>query len=151
MPAAGYYRLPWYDRPELHAVLLTVCALVFLATLAGRMWQARRRLFGMPMVRSHAPAAHRSATALCVINLVFIATLWMVMDNVLQLLFGIPPQVRIVLLLPVISLVLTVLTAILTLRVWLNRTGSLANRLHLALVTLTGLVFLRVLFYWQLV
>jgi hypothetical protein len=151
MPAAGYYRLPWYDTPELHSVLLTVCTLVFLATLAGRMWQARRRLFGMPMVLSHAPAANWSATALCVINLVFIAALWMVMDNVLQLLFGIPPLVRFVLLLPWVSLALTVLTAILTLNVWLNRTGSLASRVHLLLVALTGLVFLRVLFYWQLV
>lgn len=151
MPAAGYFRLPWYGVPELHSVLLAACSLVFLATLAGRMWQVGRRLFDMPTVPLHAPAAHRSATALSAVNLVFIAALWVAMGNVLQLLFGIPPLVRVVLLLPPISVALTVLTAVLTLQVWLNRTGSVASRLQLALLTLAGLVFLWMLFYWQLV
>lgn len=151
MPVAGYYRLPWYGTLEMHGVLVTVCILVFLTSLAGWTWQAWRRQSGVPAVPLPAHPAYRSAAALCATNLVFSISLLVIMDNVQQLLFGIPHSVRIVLLLPLVSVVLTLLTTMLALHAWAKRAGSVAGRIQLALVTVTGLAFLWALHYWRLV
>jgi len=150
MPAAGYYRLPWYGTPQLHTALVIVCSLIFLATLVGHVWLAGHRLLGGSGLTSSL-LVYLSAAAMSALNLAFIIALWIVMENVLQLLFGVPPLVRIVLLLPWMSLLMTALTLALMLHAWLTHTGSRAGRLHLTLTTLAGLVFLGMLIFWRLI
>ena len=79
------------------------------------------------------------------------AGMFVLIGNMQLLLFGIPPLVRIVLLMPLISATLTLLIAVFAVRAWTNCDWRRAGRVHLALVLATSLVFLGALHYWQLV
>ena len=151
MPAAGYYRLPWYGVPRLHAILLGACTLVFLATLPGGFWWMWRHSHGSTTPDNPLRLVSLVAVGLSACNLALIISLWVLMSNVLQLLFGETHLLRLVMLLAWVSLLMTVLTMVLTLHAWLTRTGSIAGRLHLSLATVAGLVFLWMLIYWRLV
>ena len=149
MPVAAYYRLPWYGNPQLHALLLAACALIFLANLSLQLWQRWGGQSGAARMSRLRPVEW-SATALCSINLVFIIALFLVMHHVLHLLFGIPPLARAVLLMPWLSLPVTVLTAALLLQAWVQRAGSLSSRLRLGAVAVGGMAFVWLMVYWRL-
>lgn len=150
-PAFGYARLPWYATPAVQAVLLGYCALVFLVTLIA--WSLRRpgpERYPAPVKSWSTRLTRPVAAALCMTNLAFLGGLVLVAGQAQQLLFGIPPFVQDVLLLPVVSAVLAVPTTTLALGSWRNVHWTRAQRLHLTLVAATGLLFAGLLHYWQL-
>ena len=150
MPAAGYYRLPWYGVPQLHAVLLGVCTLVFLATLPGGFWRVWRhsRVGTTPVTPLRLVSLAAAGLSAC--NLALIISLWVLMSNVLQLLFGETPLLRLVTVLAWLSLLMISLTTVLTLRLWPGHTGRVASRILLATVTVAGWLFVWQLAYWRL-
>jgi CubicO group peptidase (beta-lactamase class C family) len=146
-PAAGYMRLPWYGAPEIHYVLLAVCVPIFLLTPIA--WAIRAVHHPAPGVRL-ALLARWVAGAMCLANLLFLAGMLAVIARGRELLFGITPFARAVLVLPVLSAVLTVSTLVLALIALRQRYWGLAGRLHYLLVALAGGAFLGSLHYWNL-
>lgn len=146
-PATGYTRLPWYGAPEIHYVLLAVCVPVFLLTpiawaiRAVRLPATGTRLAGL---------ARWTAGAICLANLLFLAGMLAVIARGRELLFGITPFARAVLVLPLLSAVLTVSTLVLALIALRRCYWGLAGRLHYLLVALAGAAFLGSLHYWNL-
>lgn len=150
-PAFGYSRLPWYATPSVQSALLAICALIFLSaviTWSLHAWQTRQH--ARPAAPWSAHLARPLAAAMCTSSLVFLAGMLPVLVKAERLLFAIPPVIRIILLLPVVSATLAVPTTALAIIAWRNRYWSLPARLHFTLVATAGLVFLGVLRYWQL-
>jgi len=87
---------------------------------------------------------------MCLVNLLFLAGMLMVIARGRELLFGITPFARAVLVLPVVSAMLTIPTLVLALIVLRQRYWGLASRLHYLLVAVAGLAFLGSLHYWNL-
>jgi CubicO group peptidase (beta-lactamase class C family) len=149
-PAAGYTRLPWYGSPRIHYGLLAVSVLLFLLTPIA--WSSA----GLRSPAALAPLAHRArrarqvAGAMCTLNLVFLAGMVVVIARGGELLFGMTPFARGVLLLPLVSVVLTSLTLIFAALAVGRRYWGIAGRLHYLLVALIGLAFLGSLHYWNL-
>ena len=148
LPIAGYTRLPWYGVPELHFAILAVCVPVFLLTPLG--WSVGALRDSAGGVGFPAQWARRVAGTMCMVNLVFLVGMTGVIANGRELLFGITPFAKGVLLLPLLSAGLTGLTLMLAVIVWKQACWSLWGRLHYALVGLLGLSFLGSLRYWNL-
>jgi CubicO group peptidase (beta-lactamase class C family) len=146
-PAAGYTRLPWYGAPEIHYALLAVCAPIFLLTPIA--WAIRAVHHPAAGIRL-AGLARWTAGGMCLANLLFLAGMLAVIARGRELLFGITPFARAVLVLPVLSAVLTVPTLILALIALRRCCWGLAGRLHYLLVALAGAAFLGSLHYWNL-
>jgi CubicO group peptidase (beta-lactamase class C family) len=147
-PIAGYTRLPWYGAPEIHYALLAVCLALFLLTpIAWSVSALRRPSRGGARLAQRARAA---AGTMCVVNLLFLAGMVVVIANGRELLFGITPLARAVLLLPLLSTVLTGLTLFLAVIAWRGSYWSLWSRLHYSLASLSGLAFVGSLHYWNL-
>jgi hypothetical protein len=150
-PVFAYHRLPWYATLPVQSALLAGCALVFLAGLiAASVQEIRQRRTGSVATSGILRLAYPVTGLLCLTNLVFLAGLYVVVDRAWQLLFGIPPFARAVLLLPNVSAVLTLAAMVLVLVAWTQRGGTLSGRLPGTLVVIAGLVFLGMLHYWRL-
>jgi CubicO group peptidase (beta-lactamase class C family) len=148
-PAAGYSRLPWYGAPEVHYALLALCLPVFL--LSPAVWSVgalRRRRAGARL--SSQRRGHWSAAAMCAVNLLFLAGIVVVIAHGRELLFGVTPLARGVLLLPLLSAGLAALTSASAIAAWAQGRWNLWGRLHYTLVALLGLAFLASLAYWNL-
>jgi CubicO group peptidase (beta-lactamase class C family) len=146
-PAAAYTRLPWHCAPEIHYALLAVCVPIFLLTPIA--WAIRAVHHPAPGVRL-AGLARWAAGAMCLANLLFLAGMLAVIARGRELLFGITPFARAVLVLPVLAAVLTVSTLILALIALRQGYWGLAGRLHYLLVALAGAAFLGSLHFWNL-
>ena len=99
--------------------------------------------------RSAQPAIVAASTQ-CVVNLLFLTGTGVVVANGRELLFGVTPLARAVLLLPLLSAVLTGITLFLAVLAWRRRFWSLWSRLHYSLLGLLGLAFIGSLHYWNL-
>jgi len=91
-----------------------------------------------------------AASTLCMVNLLFLAGMVVVVADGRELLFGITPLARAVLLLPLLSAVLTGITLFLAVLAWRRGYWSLWSRLHYSLLGLSGLAFIGSLHYWNL-
>ncbi|MEN8175899.1 MAG: serine hydrolase domain-containing protein [Pseudomonadota bacterium] len=147
-PSAGYTRLPWFGAPDFHYALLGVCALLFLVTPLAWLVMGLRRPARSGVLL--APRARWVAGTLCGVNLFFLVGMSVVIANGRELLFGITPLARAVLFLPLVSTVLTGLALFCAVLIWGRGVWTFWNRLHYALVSLSGLVFLALLHYWNL-
>jgi hypothetical protein len=146
-PAAGYSRLPWYGAPEAHYALLATSVPVFLLTpVIWTVGTLRHPGAQAPLARR----ARSTAAALCGVNLLFLAGMLVVIAHGRELLYGVTPFARAVLVPPVISAGLTVLTLVLAVIALQWPFWKLAGRLHYLLVALLGLAFLASLHYWNL-
>jgi hypothetical protein len=146
-PAAGYTRVPWYGSPRIHYGLLAVCVPLFLLTPLIWWIGARRSPIA---TLSPSRRARQAAGGMCVVNLLFLAGMLGVIVRGRELLYGITPFARAVLVLPLLSVALTGLTLVFAAVALRRRYWGVGGRLHYLLVGLLGLAFLASLRYWNL-
>jgi hypothetical protein len=128
-PAAGYTRLPWHGAPESHYVLLAICVPIFLLTpIAWAIRAVRLPASGTRLAGLARWAMGRGG--MCVVSLLFLAGMLAVIARGRELLFGITPLARAVLVLPVLSAVLTASTLVLALIALRQCFWGLAGRLQ---------------------
>jgi hypothetical protein len=87
---------------------------------------------------------------MCGVNLLFVSGMLVVIANARELLFGVTPLARAVLVLPLLSAGLTTLTCASAIAAWAQGRWSLWGRLYYTLVAVLGLAFLASLAYWNL-
>jgi len=95
--------------------------------------------------------ARWAAGTVCLLNLLFVAGMLMVIARGRELLFGITPFARAVLVLPLLSAGLTGVTLVFAVVALRRRFWGPAGRLHYLLVVVVGVAFLGSLHYWNLV
>ena len=85
------------------------------------------------------------------LNLLFIIALVFILANIRALVPELQTVFKLVLTLPLIGTVLTVCTLIFTVIIWRNRHWNMWGRFYYTLLSISGLGFLILLDYWNLV
>ncbi len=140
---SGFERLPWYQTQTVLAVAASSCVFIFLLTV---ILSALRRL------RRRARRAHPLLWLTSAMNLAFViglAILVLTVD-IESFGYGPPPFLVMILLFPLVSLVLTLVLVFATLRIWLKRLDTLATGISYTLVSISSVLFLLLLHYWNL-
>ncbi|NKB69326.1 MAG: serine hydrolase [Candidatus Latescibacteria bacterium] len=146
-------RIPWYKTGTFHLGVLGFCVVAFVSAAlgwpVGSIWRGWRGRSGTQ--RRGGVWARRLGGGVSALYLAFLVGL-VLNQNILQLEigFGVPPVIIVLLCLPLVGAGLTLPLLPLGLGVWRHRDWSLAARMHCALVVLASLLFLLFLFYWNL-
>jgi len=151
-PQAVYLKKYYLDTSGFTLPLAGVCLLFFLGTifawLISYLSGLRRRNPG-DMVFNLPRLARWLAGGFGALSLFFVAAfLGMMMDP--EIIYGAPPALKPLLIIPIALVVLSVCMVGFTGLVWSRRYWTVAGRVHYTLLTLTSLAFLWWLQYWNL-
>ena len=80
----------------------------------------------------------------------FLAALANTMQDPNNIVYGVSPDLEMLLYLPMIAAVFVLASMFYTYYVWRNRQGPIHSRAYYTLLTLTSIAFLSQLFYWNL-
>lgn len=151
IPILAGVKLAWYETPGFHYSLLAICMILFLSTLS---WPAsalskllcrrKREIPGAPWL------VRMIAGGMSVLYIIFLIGMFSVVSDYMELIFGVPPFLKILLILPILSALLTIIALFFAYVGWKNKFWTVCGRLHYALVVLASLVFLGFLAYWKL-
>jgi CubicO group peptidase (beta-lactamase class C family) len=147
----AYRKVAWYEEPGLHFALLIVSALFFLVTLL--LWPVEvclKRWSGAVAHSTWTRLARWLAWTICALHLVFIAAIMVVMVNFVEIIYGVPPLLRIALVLPLLATALTTAQLVMNVLAWRNGYGSTWGRTYYTLLTIILLAFTWWLDYWNL-
>ncbi len=144
-------RLSWYEGSILHLGLIAFCLVVFLSALI--VWPLGffiRRLRGA-LEQNTVSGARPLAMLLALFNTIFLVGLFLLITvNLNDLLYGVPLYFCVLLVLPVVTAVLSLVLVYFTVKVWRSYSWTLLGRIYYTLVTLAGLAFIPILYYWNL-
>lgn len=137
----GYVKLPWYACPEFQVPLLVALAALFLSSLALRPW-GQGGVMGL---------ARWLAVAVSGLNILFLIGLAAALSDMRSIVYyGLTPLLRVVLLVPWLSLALAAGVLMCMALGWIRGYGTVAGRVHYTLLSLAALVFLWQLRFWNL-
>ncbi|MCX7593712.1 MAG: beta-lactamase family protein [Fischerella sp.] len=159
---AGFERLAWYETTYFHIPLL----IFFLLALLSAFWiftvRAIIRRFHQNTKSSKSKASENQprkanlgwvlAGIISTLYLTFLIGmgLALLLTNPLEFIYEVPTPVIILLYLPLIATVLTIALPIFTFLAWRNNYWKFSARLHYSIFTLTALMFIPFLNYWNL-
>jgi CubicO group peptidase (beta-lactamase class C family) len=154
-PTWAFVKLTWYQTPAFHGGLLAVCVVLFLSAIV--VWPIGaflgRRKSGAAALR---PGLSRLARWLAggtsTLSILYLIGYALVLSNPnpVELLYGDPPLLRAVEVLPLPIAVLALGTLAFTVVAWRRRYWGVAGRVHYTLVALAGLAFVWFMYYWNL-
>jgi cytochrome bd-type quinol oxidase subunit 2 len=125
--------------------------IIFLSTLAWPIGALFRVLCKREKEEKRAPRLARwIAGVMSMLFVLFVLGLVGILSDQMNVMFGVPPLLKILLILPLISVVLAIGTLIVAFLAWKNKCWSGCGRLHYTLVVLAALVFIWFLNYWNL-
>lgn len=150
-PYFALIKMAWHETPAFHYSLLVVTMILFLSTLV---WPGSALFRVLCRRRKEEKKGPRSARwlvgVLSALNLFFVIGLLMVLSDPMELMFGVPSALKVFLVFPIISAVLTVGALIYTFLAWRKKFWTGCARLHFTLIVLASLVFIWFLNYWNL-
>jgi len=150
-PIFACVKLAWYKTPGFHYSLLSISMILFLSTLGWPVGALSRLLCKRKKEIPGAPWLVRViAGGMSVLYILFLIGMFLVVSDQMELMFGVPPLLKIVLVLPIISALLTIGALFFTYVAWKNKYWSVCGRVHYTLVALASLAFLWFLIYWKL-
>jgi len=151
IPILAGVKLAWYKTPGFHYSLLAICMILFLSTLG---WPAnvlskllcrrKREIPGGPWL------VRLIAGGMSVLYIIFLMGMFSALSDYMELIFGVPPQLKILLILPILSALLMIGALFFVYVAWKNKYWTVCGRVHYTLVVLASLVFLWFLAYWNL-
>ena len=144
----AFERIRWYDTNRFQLALTGACLSFFAIVCIVSLIRLFRRRPEDPLKRLHAVAGTTGA-----LYLIFIAILEVTFmhKRLFELSYGVQPALKGALMLPLATVLLTVLLWLLLFRSWSRRTGALWERLYLSSTACVAVVFLWVLHYWNLI
>ncbi|KAF5435572.1 hypothetical protein C5S35_10745 [Candidatus Methanophagaceae archaeon] len=132
-------------------LLLSVSMVLFLSVLAWPIGALRNRLKGKKkagVLRSR--QARWVAGGMSALYVLFLIGMVIVLSDTTSLMYGVPPLLHFVLVLPLVAAVLTIAALGFTVLAWKNRYWGVVGRVHYTLVTVAALAFIWFLDYWNL-
>lgn len=146
----AFERLAWYESAE--AQMGTMGALLLLFASAVVVWPLGvviRRL----RKRNRAPnpawrRALRVGWVVSALNLVFLLVVLLSFGE--ELVFGVPLLIRVILVIPIVTTILSFVVLALTFIAWTRRQGALVGRLHYSLIAFTAVLFVLFAGYWNM-
>lgn len=149
-PYTAYIKLPWHRIAPFHFGLLGSCVFLFLsAVLAwpiGFLINRRKR-----ETRPFLPRLARwLAGSLSVLNLLFLIGFTILMSDLNNLIYGVHPTMKALMVIPLLTTALAVGLVLFTVLAWKNRYWGVVGHVYYTLVTLAALAFVWFLNYWNL-
>lgn len=149
--SGAYERAPWFATSRFTARWILISASIFVLAILAVVVDVFRRRLRNGRRAAHHPGQGVLATV-CGLNVAFLAGLMLFLTNMdIQDLFkGVPPILRALLVLPLPAAVLALGLPYYSARAWWRGESSLAGRSAYTLATLTALLFIPFLHYWNL-
>ncbi|MBN2409395.1 MAG: serine hydrolase [Candidatus Aminicenantes bacterium] len=150
-PIMAGIRTEWHQTPSFHIFILGVISLVFLSVLRWPLAAIFGRICRRKRDERPAPRTARWTAGLMVLlQVVFIVGLTLMLSDIEKLMYGVPLSMKILLGLPVVSVLFLIGTFLYMAAVWFKGYWTGCARVHYTLVFLAGLAFLLILNYWNL-
>ena len=151
IPILAGIKLPWYKTPGFHYSLLAICVILFLSTLGWPASAISKLLCRSKREIPGAPGLVRViAGGMSVLYIIFLIGMFSILSNYMELMFGVPPFLKILLILPILSALLTIGALFFVYVGWKNKYWTVCGRVHYTLVVFASLFFLWFLSYWKL-
>jgi CubicO group peptidase (beta-lactamase class C family) len=146
----AFEKLAWYESAE--AQLGTMGALLLLFASAVLLWPLSAVIRGLRKgTRAPDPGwrrALRVGWAVSALNLVFFLIVLLSFGE--ELVFGVPPSIRVVLVIPIVTSILSVVFVGLAVIAWMRGQGSFVGRLYTSLIALASVLFVLFAGYWNM-
>ena len=150
-PTNAYIKVHWFETPSFTYALLVVCGILFVTTLRWPVGAMFRKACKKRKEENPAPRTFRwAAGGLSFLYLVFVIGMAVSVSDEMELIFGVPAGVKILLAFPLISALLTVLALFYMAKVWFRKYWSRCARIHYTLVVLASIAMLWFLNFWNL-
>jgi CubicO group peptidase (beta-lactamase class C family) len=151
IPIMACVKLAWHKTPGLHYGLLAICMILFLSTLGWPVNALTKLLCRRKREIPGAPWLVRLISGgMSVLYIIFLMGMFSALSDYMELIFGVPPQLKILLILPILAVLLTIGALFFAYVGWKNKYWTVCGRVHYTLVVLASLVFLWFLAYWNL-
>ncbi len=151
VPYFAFVRVPWFESPSFSYVLLAICGLMFVTAMRWPFGAIFRKICKKAKEENQAPRAFRwAAGGLSALYLIFVTGLAVTVSDQMNIIFGVPNEVKVLLALPLIAVLLTVTALFFMIRAWYKKYWTRCARLHYTLVVLASIVFLWFLNFWNL-
>jgi CubicO group peptidase (beta-lactamase class C family) len=146
----AFERLGWYESAEaqlgtMGSLLLLFLSAVVLWPLGALINRLRKR------TRAPDPARRRALWVgwmVSALNLVFMLVLLLSFGE--GLVYGVPLPIRVILVIPIVTSILSVVFLALTVTAWMRGTWSLVSRLYYSLIALASVLFVLFAGYWNM-
>jgi CubicO group peptidase (beta-lactamase class C family) len=150
-PFMAGLRSEWYRTPSFHLFVTAIAVLILVSSLRWPLGALFGRICRRKRDERPAPKMARwMAGLMALLLLVFLVGLAALLGDTNKFMFGVPTALKILLGLPVLSILFLVLSLVFSILAWTKRYWTGCARLHYTLVVLAGLGFLWVLNYWNL-
>jgi CubicO group peptidase (beta-lactamase class C family) len=152
IPQMALVKLSWYQTRTFHYVLLVFCIFLFLTAFLGWPLAALTRIICRRKCEGvRAPKAARwLAGVMSALFIVFLICLVATVTNEKELMAGVPPLLKIGLILPIVAVVLGIGVLFYMFKAWGKGYWTRCHRFHYTLVVLAALIFIWVLNFWNL-
>ena len=151
IPTLAGVKLAWYKTPGFHYSLLAICMILFLSTLS---WPASALSKLLCRSKKEIPGApwlvRVIAGGMSVGYIIFLIGMFSTVGDPLEFMYGVPSALKILLILPILSALLTIGALFFVYVGWKNKYWTVCGRAHYTLVVLASLFFLWFLAYWNL-
>ncbi len=140
-----------HETLSFHILILGIISLLFISVLRWPLGVIFGRICRRRQDERPAPRMARWMAGLMVLlQVVFITGLAVLLSDIEKLMFGVPLIMKILLALPVVSVVFLIGTFFYLVSAWIKGYWTGCARVHYALVFLAGLAFLLLLNHWNL-
>lgn len=147
LPFMPTYRVPWYETKGFSLALVGLEVLLCITTLVSAFYH--RKVSTAPPRRSR--WAIRLAAVISVLTLAFLISFVAIVASSLdRLIYGFPASLTAALVLPIVTSVLAIGTAVFAVLAWKERWWTLVRRLHYSLFAVTTLALVWFCFHWNI-
>lgn len=145
-------KLKWFKTPSFHYGVLGFCVLMFLSAALGWPLSAiSRRLCSKNQVKKKFPSFPKWIAGLMSwLFLIFIVGMVGVMSDYMELMFGVPPLLKILSVLTMLAVILAVGVLLILFLVWGRGYWTICGRIYYTLIFLASCAFIWFLNYWHL-
>ncbi|UCH92669.1 MAG: serine hydrolase [Candidatus Aminicenantes bacterium] len=153
IPHSACIKLEGIEKPGFHYILAILCVLLFLSTWRWPFTALYRKVCHRKDKKEKGPEPIWARLLAGIMSTLYILTLLgivIVFSDPIVIIFGEIALLKVILVLPLISLVLTIAVLFFTFLAWIKKYWNPCQRLHYTLVVLASLVFLWFLNYWNL-
>jgi len=150
-PMVACEKLTFTQTPGFHLFILGISVFFMLSVLIWPFSTLRRKLCRCGGVEPDAPAIVRLLAGIMAgASLVFLIGLLILLADPLQLMFGVPLFMKILLALPLVAIAPALAVFFFVFVVWIKKYWTWCGRVHYLLIFLSFLLFLWFLKYWNL-
>jgi len=141
----------WYEKKNFVFLTAIICSLLLLSFLIWPVGSFLRRLCRRPKLEMRRkPAARWVLGVAAALQLFFLLSLFSLISNEQNLMYGVTPALKFIFVLPIISIPFLLVAFLFCLILWWKRYYLVCSRIHYSLILIAGIVMLWLFSTWNL-